>query len=320
MPDEPLFAAAAADALRAPAEVRGQAERLLGQARARPQARAFLDQWLGLDDIDDVMKDSRVFPRFGSAVPALLREEAEAFGEQAIFDAGGLRALYAGGHAAMNQTLAGFYGVMGPRGAAFEPVTLDAQQRAGLLTLAGVMALHAGPDQTSPTLRGKFVRERMLCESLPDPPNNVNNTRPAPVATTTARQRVSAHAADPSCAACHRLLDPVGFGLEGFDGAGLYRTSEAGRAIDASGEVADNPIGRFTGAAELGRKLADSPQAARCFAASLVRFAAGRRTLAADATSIDAVARAAGAGGDLRGAWLALVQSDAFLRATGVSP
>ena len=105
-------------------------------------------------------------------------------------------------------------------------VQLDPTQRAGLLTQAGFLAAHAHANQTSPVHRGLLIRKNLLCTDLPDPPANVNNNPPAPDPNATTRQRFEQHRANPSCAACHQLMDPIGIGFENYDAIGRYRTTE----------------------------------------------------------------------------------------------
>jgi hypothetical protein len=148
--------------------------------------------------------------------------------------------------------------------------------RQGLLTQISFLSLHSTPGRSSPTIRGKALREVMLCEKVPDPPGNVNfnlvqdtknpNFR-------TARARLAAHATQATCTGCHKLIDPMGLGLEQFDSLGEYRPTENGQAIDASGEL-DGV--KFTDAASLGRALHDNPATPSCLVGRIYAYAAGR--------------------------------------------
>jgi hypothetical protein len=312
MPDAALFAAAQQDALRTPAQVAAQATRLLSSERAREPVAEFFDQWLSLAKVDDIDKDKAVFPSWSSSLVPLMRQEVNAFVADAVFGAEGtVGAFYTTPRSFMNKALAGFYGVGGPAGTAFQPVALDPAKRGGLLTLGGLLAALAETNATSPILRGAFVRQHLLCEVLPPPPPGVDNTPPPPSKTTTTRERFKQHSSDPACAGCHRLLDPVGFGLERFDGVSLLRDTENGKPIDDAGEVAGHPIGAFRGALELGRKLAASPEAAGCIARQWLTFALGGK---ADDGNGAAVARALPAGpGRFKDLLLAVAQSPGFL-------
>jgi hypothetical protein len=191
-------------------------------------------------------------------------------------------------------------------------VSLANRQRGGLLTLPGVLASWAKAEQSSPVLRGRFVRERLLCETLAPPPGNVMVTLPPPTFGT-ARDRLTQHSSDPSCAGCHRLMDPVGFGLEKYDAIGAFRNDENGRVIDARGAIVGSKDldGPFDGALELGAKLAASPSVQACVARQWFRYALGRHEADADACSLAHI-DAAFAAGHLRELLVAITASDAF--------
>jgi hypothetical protein len=154
--------------------------------------------------------------------------------------------------------------VTAPAGAGLQLVNLpEAQGRSGILTQAGVLSVLAHPEQTSPVLRGKMVRAKMLCAPPPRPPDDVDITPPEIDSNTTARERLSAHlTAGKGCDGCHVLMDPIGFAFENFDALGQYRTTENGKAIDVSGEVmaTTDPAlqGKFMGVRGLAAKLAAS--------------------------------------------------------------
>jgi hypothetical protein len=136
--------------------------------------------------------------------------------------------------------------------------------------------------------RGKFVIRNVLCEALPDPPPNVNTTPPDPSPTATTRERLAEHEKDASCASCHVRIDGIGLGFEQYDGMGRFRTSEAGQPIDASGKFAGTRDlnGTFSGAVELAKKLASSPEVQACVATQWFRFALGRLESDPDACSL----------------------------------
>jgi hypothetical protein len=203
-----------------------------------------------------------------------------------------------------------------------DQVPTKATERAGILTQAAFLTKHAHPDQTSPVHRGIFVRENILCQPLMPPPPNVNTTPPAVTDATTTRARFAAHEADPLCASCHLLIDPIGLVFENYDAIGAYRTQDGLGAVDASGEIKGATgalAGPFVGAIELGRKLAASPEAAGCMANQWFRFALGRMESNDDACSMQTIrAGFAASGGNVRELLTKLVQSDVFrhVRAT----
>jgi len=193
-----------------------------------------------------------------------------------------------------------------------------AQNRAGILTQASFLAVQAHPDQTSPVLRGKFVRTKLMCQSIPPPPMDVDITPPAITSAPTARERFAAHeSAGSSCNSCHQLMDPVGLAFESFDAVGQYRTTENGATIDLSGRLvgsADPALdGTFNGVRELATKLAGSDQVRDCVATQWFRYAAGRTEEVPDGCSLTTLQDTFGAsGGDLGELVVAMTQTDAF--------
>ncbi len=322
MPDAELFARAADGTLRVPAQVGAQAERLLHDARAHDTVAHFHEQWLQLSSIEPthVAKDAIVYPEASDALLTSMRTEAELFVADAFWNQpSGLSALFTSNASFGDARLAAFYGVPGPTGATFEPVTLSASERPGLLTRAGLLSLFAHPDGTSPTKRGKFVRTRLLCQPLPPPPANVKAMLPDRLPGQTTRERVAAHKTDPTCAACHNLLDPIGLGFEQYDGLGHFRAEEAGKLVDASGSIdgADVPSPAFVGAAQLGQMLASSATVRSCVARQWFRFAYGREDVAADEAALSHLAQAfAESGGNFPKLLLDLTQMPEFLERT----
>jgi len=174
--------------------------------------------------------------------------------------------------------------------------------------------MFAKANQTSPILRGQYVRAALMCNPPAPPPADVNVTVPEPKAGVSTRERFAMHTGNPTCAACHTMLDPVGFGFENYDGIGMWRTMDAGKAIDASGEMVGHPIGKFNGAIELAQKLAAGDDFRRCVGKQWFRFAFGRQETDVDACTLgDLDARFVAARGNIREFLVALATSDAFL-------
>jgi hypothetical protein len=176
----------------------------------------------------------------------------------------------------MNRTLASFLVVEGPRGEEFETVTLpEGGPRAGILTMAGVLAQQAFNTRTSPTKRGVFVRERMLCQTVPPPPEAADqgalDTKTA-VQARTVRERLQEHQRNPVCGACHAFFDPLGLAFERFDGVGLYRSTENGAPIDTRAELDGRPR-------ELGALLKQDGRAAACLVREILRAVLGLEKL-----------------------------------------
>jgi hypothetical protein len=315
-PDDALLDAAATGALSTSDGVRHQAERLLGTAAARRQVGRFHVEWLGVAGLG---QSERGAPDGGfGALRASMEAEVAALGAWATLDGPGLDGLLAGKTTFVDGPLAAHYGFSGIDGPEVRQVRLDQLQRMGVLTAPGVLAAWAKQTGTSPTKRGRFVRERLLCETLPTPPPNVSMTLP-PVTAGTTRQRFAQHVADPACAGCHLLVDPIGFGLERYDETGAFRLVENGRPIDAHGEVvlADGGL-RFEGAEPLARWVAGRDEVRACVARQWFRFTLGRAEAAGDSCTLDAMTAALGRG-DVRAALLELVTSEGF-RLKGGAP
>jgi hypothetical protein len=250
--------------------------------------------------------------------------ETRAFVEHAVFDdEGDLTTLLHAPYSYMNDQLATFYGIDGVSGADFQRVDLDPSERAGLLTMGTLLVFNSHTNQTSPTLRGKLIRERLLCDAVPPPPPTVNPKAPDIEPGSTGKDRFSQHTADPACASCHVLMDPIGFGFENYDTVGRYRTEEGGKPIDATGELAQSDVdGAFDGVVELADKLADSDKVSSCYAKQWFRYGYGRGDTSEDACTLDRLdAQFRDAGGNIIELLVKLTQTDAFLyRPAGGTP
>jgi len=316
MPDETLFAAARSGKLSTPEDVALQARRMLADPRAAAMVVGFADQWLGLDDLTHLFKDSKAYPTFKQNFPELFRQETERLFDHVIWKGDGrLASLLTANFTFVNAPLAGFYGMKGVTGADFQQVPLPAGQRVGFLTQGGFLAAQAKPKQSSPILRGKFVREQLLCAELPPPPPEVNAAEPALDPTLTTAERFALHRTDPACSVCHQLIDPIGLGFENFDGVGLWRTTEGGRKVDARGEIQGTDVaGVFDGPIELAAKLARSTDVQECIVTQWFRFAHGRPPTPRDACSVNTLRRSlAASGGSIPELLLMLTQTDAFM-------
>jgi hypothetical protein len=324
MPDPILFDAAANDSLQDPVVLATQVERMLADPRAADAIPAFHLQWLGLGEMDAVDKDPVRFPQFDTVLVDAMRAETAAFSDFVVRRGDGLMSTLLTANFSFPQgPLFQLYGLTQPvRFTPGDEVPTKPGERAGILTQAAFLTTHAHRDQTSPVHRGIFVRENILCQPLMPPPPNVNTTPPAVSDATTTRARFAAHEADPLCAGCHLLIDPIGLGFENYDAIGAYRTRDGAGTVDASGEIKGGTgalAGPFVGAIELGRKLAASPEAANCLTSQWFRFALGRMESNDDACSLQTVrAGFAASGGNVRQLLAKIVQADAFryVRAT----
>lgn len=275
-PDEALLDAAEAGELDTREGLEAQLDRMLASPRAREGVRSFFGQLLELHELDEARKDPTVFLHAGADLAQSARDETLRMVERHVLDLDGdYRALFTTRETFLNRTLAALYDVPAPEREGLALTELPAHgARAGLLGQASFLALHAHPTASSATLRGKFVRERLLCGVIPVPPVNANTGLPEPSEDAkTLRERAAIHLEDPGCSGCHSLMDPIGLGFERFDGVGRYRESENGAPIDPSGEL----DGEFFGdARDLGYVVANHPDLGWCFTRHLFRYTHGR--------------------------------------------
>ncbi|MCB9665808.1 MAG: DUF1592 domain-containing protein [Alphaproteobacteria bacterium] len=271
-PDEALLDAAEAGLLADPTGLEAQVDRMLADPRAAHGLEAFLRELLQVDGLQIVEKDEALFPDFPQQREALADQLLQT-ALAAVREQGGFRALFTTRTLFVDDRTAPLYGLPSPGSILPSRVTAPAE-RAGVLTTAGFLALHAYPGKTSPALRGLFVRKTLLCHAIKPPPAGVVTVLPdrTDQGLVTTRELVAVHQDTPACGACHRYMDPIGLGLEQFDALGRYRQTEHGLPIDPSGEL--DGIAFADGAA-LGGLLAQHPALLPCVAAHLVAQAGG---------------------------------------------
>lgn len=316
-PDAALLASAAAGELDTAEGVAAAAERMLADPRARAAAVNFHRQWLDFDAIERIDPDPATFPGYTPALKASLRAELERFVAWVLFEGPGTFAgLLTARDAEVDGALAELYGVAAPPGDTWGRVRLDDEQRAGLLTRAGLLAATAHAVNPSPVKRGVLVLSRLLCAPPAPPPPGVSTDLPEETgeAPTTNRERYAEHTARTECATCHVTIDGVGFGFEHYDALGRFRALDGGAPVDARGELRGTDVdGPFDGALELSARLADSALARGCVVTQVVRYALGRGPTPADACGMAALtAEFEAVDGDMRALLLAVVTSDAF--------
>jgi hypothetical protein len=321
MPDAELFTAADAGQLSTVDQVGKQANRLMADPRFAATVNSFHGEWLELDNILSAEKDPALFPMWNDGVKSALDEQTSRFVDYAVRQGDGkLETLLKGSFTFMNAPLYDLYGLPKPAGASattWQKVDLDPKQRAGILTQAGVLAGLAHENRTSFILRGKLIREAILCTDVPSPPPGVDASETNIPPTATAKQRSEMHRKDPSCAGCHGLFDPLGFGFESFDAVGRYRTKDAaGAAIDTAVTITgtEKLDGTAADGVELAAKLANAEEVRACVAKQWMRFGLGRlEDKDADAGSLNAALQAMmTSNGKISDLLVALAQSDAF--------
>ena len=318
-PDDALLDAAGRGELADKTAVATKARAMLADPKARVAITDFYNQWLGTSRLDIMTKSTSLFPQYSDAVRDAMKAETPAFVEYVLWSGDHkLSTLLTSPTAFVSSALAPIYGVS-TTSATPQMMSLPAAQaRAGILTQASFLAVQAHPDQTSPVLRGKFVRTKLMCQTVPPPPMDVDITPPAVTSAPTARDRFTAHEmAGGSCMNCHQLMDPIGFAFESFDAIGKYRTTENGATINLAGNIlaaTDTSLnGTFTGVKELATKLAASDQVRDCVATQWFRYSTGRTEEVPDGCSLTTLQDAFGAsGGDLGELVVAMTQTDAF--------
>lgn len=314
-PDAALLQAGISGELSKPEKVGEQAARLLADPRSMQAIQSFHRQWLDFDRVLQTNKSPERFPQYNEFLRGAMRTEAERFIDLVFSQDAKLRTLLTSRQTRLIPALGPVYGV--DVNEDDELVELPAE-RSGILTQAQFLAARGHAVEGSPVLRGVFVLERLVCEAPPPPGGDIDTTPPQPEedgdAPRTNRARYKAHEDNPSCAGCHIPIDGIGFGLEGFDSVGQFRTTDNGLDVDDSGTLESTRVGgTFDGAAELGQKLAASPVVSACVAKHWFRFANGRREEPGDVDDLDAVtAEFDDADGDVRALLQAIVQSDAF--------
>lgn len=312
MPDDKLFAQAAAGTLSTPEGLIMEAERMLQDPQSADGLWSFFEQWLALDEVAQLDKDKGIFPSYTKNLNDLMATEARMFVEEVVFERKDMRQLLTGTFSFHNYPLAVHYARGGegaevpvhliqdsldwasntqdlPQGDSFIEVELSPKRRSGILTRAAVLALTTKANKGDPVHRGIYVRERILCTPLPPPPPDIVVVAPDPDPSLTTREQFAEHSQNASCAGCHRLVDPIGFGLENYDPIGRWRESENQKPIDASGELfATFDIdGAFQGSQQLANTLAQSEQVQRCMVLNFYRYAQGRAEVMDEVCDVD---------------------------------
>jgi hypothetical protein len=312
MPDDALAKAADEGKLATAAEVEAQARRLLADPRAKPAIVGFWSQLFELEELEHATKDEGVLPNFDQ-IKGELAAETTKFVEHLLFTKGAsFEELFTADWTFLSAGIAPIYGTS--TAGLFQT---DPKARAGFLTHPSLMSRFAVSSRTSPVQRGKFVRDKLLCHFIPDPPDGIDLNLPETLTPgMTRRQQLEEKTKGPACAGCHSLMNPIGFGFESLDAVGRYRTEEAGQPIDDQGTLTGtrDVDGPFKGAAELSRKLGKSAQVKECMAIQTFRWALGRSENQGDACAVRAIYdRFAAAGFRLDELPIAVATSDAFL-------
>jgi len=291
---------------------------MLADPKAEALIENFAGQWLYIRAIDDAAPDAWYFPDFDETLRDSMRTEMQHFVRSLFLDDKSLLELLTSDTSWVDARLAAHYGITDFQGDGFEPQSMTPYNRGGLLTKSGWLMSRSYPTRTSPVKRGKWVLEELLCSPPPPPPPGVEGL-PEGDAEGTVRERLEQHAQLPVCAACHQAMDPLGFGLEHFDGIGAFRDYDTGAPVDATGELPDGST--FDGALELQAILANDERVPSCMAEKLFVYALGRGIRHSDEAYLDDIEDAFRAGGYRLEALLkAIVTSPPFTMRRGESP
>ncbi len=278
LPDDALMLAAEDGSLLDPDVLEQETRRMMADPRTRGSVQAFFAQYFDLARLDGVTRDTALYPGFSPTMATSMRTEVELLVDDLVYRQNAdIRQLFSTRKTFVNAELAQLYGIDPPQGASeisFAPAELPEDgPRAGMLTLGAFLTMNAHETETSPTLRGKYLRERVLCMEVPAPPDNADTNVPDPSEGGTLRERLEQHRVDPACAACHAFIDPPGYLFENFDSAGGFRTTDNGFPVDATGELDGVALDN---ARDLADVLATNEFVGPCVVKQLFRHTNGR--------------------------------------------
>lgn len=320
MPDDDLRDVADMGLMRETGTLDAQITRMLNHPKAAHLVQEFGGQWLGIRSLHDASPDREVFPAFSEPLRSSMRGEMENFVRSVLLEPEPVQNLLTANHSYIDETLANHYGIEGTG-----EVTLPETLSAGILSKAGWLTATSFPNRTSPVKRGVWVLGHLLCAEPPPPPPGVEGLEEGeegnPEAQTI-RERMKRHSTDKICASCHQTMDPIGFGLEGFDGIGRAReTYENGAAVDTSGQLPN--LGgfsgeMFSGARELGQIISTHEGYVGCVVEQAAMFGTGRGVETRnDFAWVDAIAELR-SGDDFQSLIRSIVMSD-FFRSQGAA-
>jgi hypothetical protein len=241
IPDDELLNVAAQGKLKEPAVLDRQVRRMLADPKAEALVNNFAEQWLFLRNVQSLAPDESTFPNFDDNLRQSFRRETELFFESIVREDRDVMDLLTANYTFVNERLAKHYGIPNIYGSQFRKVTLTNDARRGLLGQGSILSVTSYPTRTSPVLRGKWIMENLMGTPPPAPPPNVPALKDQAQGgkVLSIRQLLEEHRKNAPCSTCHKVMDPLGFALENFNGVGEYRTKDASGPIDASGQLAD---------------------------------------------------------------------------------
>lgn len=288
MPDDELLLLAHRGQLRDRKRLLEKVGRMMQDPRASRFVENFAGQWLQLRNLDHVNPDVRIFRAFDDELLGLMRHETLMFFSSVMRANLPVTTLLDAEFTYLNEELAKFYGIHGVSGNQFRRVSLKGTPRGGLLTQASVLTVTSNPTRTSPVKRGKWILDNLLNTPPPPAPPNVPELEKGRLVGTL-RERMEQHRENPACAACHNMMDPLGFALENFDAIGQWRTRDGREIVNASGQLPDGT--KFNGVGDLKRLLSTQrkDQFTRCITEKMLIYAIGRGTEYYDKCAIDGI-------------------------------
>jgi len=321
MPDSELTGLADQGKLREPGVLQGQIRRMLKDSKSSALTENFASQWLMLRTFATMTPDRGTYRNFDPALRSAMVRETELYFDHVMREDRSVLEFLDSDYTFVNDRLAKHYGISGVTGSEFKKVALKDKSRGGVITHGSVLTVTSNPTRTSPVKRGKWILENILGTPPPPPPPEVPELEEdaKAVLTGSLRQRMEKHRENASCAVCHAKLDPLGFGLENFDGIGAFRENDGKFKIDPSGELPDGS--KFSGPAELRKVLlSKSDLFRRALADKMLTYALGRGLEYYDRCAVDDITSALKKGDDRFSALvIAIVESDPFQKRRGGS-
>ena len=296
MPDDALFEAAANGSLRDEAGLRAEVDRMLSDPKAQALVDNFAGQWLRIRSLEDHVPDYAAFPEWDDALRDSMSQEARLFFGEFLRGNAGMDEFLLTDFAFLNDRLAAHYALPFDLGAELERVDLgETDTRFGLLTLGSLLTVTSTPIRTSPVKRGVWILEQLLCSEPPPPPPGVEGLPDANASSGSLRDQLELHRADPTCASCHNLMDPLGLGLEHYDAIGAYRIQDQGFPIDASGQLIDGQS--FVDGREMAALIQEDERFDLCVVEKLFTYALGRPFGTTEQPFVETIAESYGQSG-----------------------
>jgi hypothetical protein len=236
IPDDELLGLASQGKLKDPVVLEQQVRRMLQDPKAKTLPENFFGQWLTVKNLGNQRPDPKLFPEFDESLRGAFEEETKLFLASQFQEDRPATELLTANYTFVNERLAKHYGIPNIVGTHFRRVTLPDDRRAGLLGQGSILTVTSYNDRTSVVMRGKWIMENVFGTPPPPPPPGVPLLSETKIEGSL-RQRMEMHRKNPTCATCHSQIDPLGFGLENFDGVGLYRTLDSNTPVDASGKL-----------------------------------------------------------------------------------